>query len=211
MAILGLLSAAYVPAASSAETQSITIQGFAFNPGTITVAVGTIVAWQNEDSTDHTVTSDTGAFESGSLSKGQTFQFTFNTAGTFNYHCRFHSSMTGSIVVTGAQQPGQQPEEVQEFSLIHSLKDLKIYPQTLTVKKGVKVRLFNTATDGSHPTVAISSDDQGKNPVFGVKPFDVEVGQLTIVEFTPDQTGDFFITHQLHGHNITSKLTVKDQ
>ena len=206
-AMLMAFSATFVPSASSAETQSISIKNFSFSPETITIPVGTIVAWENQDSAAHTVTSDNGAFESGSLSNGQTFQFTFNTAGTFDYHCRFHPGMTGRIIVTGAQQP----EEVQEFSLIHSLKDLKIYPQTLTVKKGIKVRLFNTATDGSHPTVAISSDDQGKNPVFGVKPFDVEVGQLTIVEFTPDKTGDFFITHQLHGHAITSKLTVKDQ
>lgn len=204
VAMLLALSAAIVPSAQSSESAVVTIQGFAFNPGTITVSVGTTITWTNEDAAPHTVTSNDGAFSSGTLGKGQSFVFTFASAGTFNYHCSIHPSMTASIVVTST-------DEVQEFSLIHSLKDLKIYPQTLTVKKGVKVRFFNTATDGSHPTVVISSDDQGKNPLFGVKPFDVEVGQLTTVEFTPDQTGDFFITHQLHGHNITSKLTVKDQ
>ena len=194
---------------TSSGTQSgtvqMTIQNFAFTPNTITLPVGTTVIWTNKDSVPHTVTSNGGAFGSGTLSQGQTFQFTFNTVGTFDYHCAIHPFMTAKVVVTAAQ------EEVQEFSLIHSLKDLKIYPATLTVKKGIKVRLFNTATDGSHPTVIISSDDQGKNPVFGVQPFDVEVGQLTVVEFTPDKSGEFFITHELHGHDIDGKLIVKEE
>jgi plastocyanin len=201
-ALLLTVGTTYVPA-NDASSSAVTLQSFAFSPDAITVPIGTTVTWTNKDSVTHTVTSDSGAFDSRRLDQGQTFQFTFNTAGTFAYHCNIHPSMTAKVVVTA------QAEEVQEFSLIHSLKDLKIYPGTITVKKGVKVRLFNTATDGSHPTIAISSDDQGKNPVFGVKPFDVEVGQLTVVEFTPDQEGTFFITHHLHGHDIVGKLLVQ--
>ena len=201
-----VLAAALVLVTSSpGQTQSsvsISIQNFAFNPEKITVPVGTTITWTNKDSAPHTVTSNNGAFNSGTLGNGGTFQFTFNTVGTFDYHCNIHRSMTATVIVTAA-------EEVQEFSLIHSLKDMKIYPSILTVKKGVKVRLFNAATDGSHPTVAISSDEEGKNPVFNVQPFDVEVGLLTTVEFTPDQEGTFFITHKSHGHDIEGKLIVQ--
>ena len=201
-----VLAAAWVLVTSSPgqpqSSVSIDIQGFAFNPAKVTIPVGTTITWTNKDSAPHTVTSRNGAFNSGALDRGQTFQFTFNAPGTFDYFCSIHPSMTATVVVTAA-------EDVQEFSLIHSLKDLKIYPSTLTVKKGVKVRLFNTATDGSHPTVAISSDEAGKNPVFNVQPFDVEVGQVKVVEFTPNQEGTFFITHKPHGHDIEGKLIVQ--
>jgi hypothetical protein len=38
----------------------------------------------------------------------------------------------------------------------------------------------------------------------------VEPGKLTTVEFTPDKAGTFFITHRPHGHNIVTKLVVKE-
>lgn len=76
---------------------SIVIKNFSFNPSTLTVKVGTVVTWTNEDSVTHTVESNT--FNSGNLKKGDTFQFTFNTVGTFNYNCGPHPAMTGVIVV----------------------------------------------------------------------------------------------------------------
>lgn len=78
---------------------TIDINNFAFNPATVTVAVGTTVNWVNNDSASHTVTSDTGIFESGSLAKGGTYSFTFANAGTYKYHCSVHSSMKGTVIV----------------------------------------------------------------------------------------------------------------
>jgi len=192
-------------ASSQAQTVDVAIRGFAFQPQTITVPVGTTVRWTNQDSVAHTSTSKNGVWDSGSLRQGQSFSFTFTKPGTFPYFCTIHPSMTATVIVTGTAT-----EEVQEFALIHSLKELKIFPSTVTVKKGVKVRLFNTALDGAHPSVAISSDADGKNLVFGVKAFSVEVGKLTTVEFTPDKSGEFFISHKPHGHDIVGKLIVKD-
>lgn len=88
------------PFASAADSAAVTIQNFAFTPNTITVPLGTTITWTNEDAASHTVTSDTGAFESGTLGKGETFQFTFHSAGTFMYHCHIHPSMMAKVVVT---------------------------------------------------------------------------------------------------------------
>ena len=33
---------------------------------------------------------------------------------------------------------------------------------------------------------------------------------ITVIELTPDQTGTFFITHRLHGHNIVGQLIVEE-
>jgi hypothetical protein len=41
----------------------------------------------------------TGVWDSGNLSPGKSFSFTFNQVGTFPYHCNIHSSMTAKIVV----------------------------------------------------------------------------------------------------------------
>ena len=83
-------------------TNAVTIDNFAFSPANITVKKGTTVTWTNKDSATHTVTSTSGpaSFDSGNLPNGKTYSFTFNTAGTYQYHCTIHSGMTGTVTVT---------------------------------------------------------------------------------------------------------------
>jgi plastocyanin len=78
---------------------SITIMNFAFSPATHTVKAGTKVTWMNNDTVTHTVTADQGAFDSGDLSPGNSFSFTFTKAGTYSYHCNIHHSMKATIIV----------------------------------------------------------------------------------------------------------------
>jgi len=82
---------------TTANANSISIENYAFNPATLTVKVGTTVTWTNNDSAVHQIQS--GDFNSKMLSKGQTFSFTFNQAGNFDYACSIHPTMTGSIIV----------------------------------------------------------------------------------------------------------------
>ena len=82
------------------NSNTVSIKGFTFNPSTLTVTVGTTVTWTNEDPTTHTITSDSGSeLDSGQIPSGQTYFHTFNTAGTFSYHCSIHTSMKAQIVV----------------------------------------------------------------------------------------------------------------
>jgi plastocyanin len=92
-------SAAPSVAPPAAAGSTVSIASFSFQPAALTVAVGTTVTWTNNDSASHTVTADDGSFKSGRLDKGGTFSQTFATAGTFAYHCAFHSSMTATITV----------------------------------------------------------------------------------------------------------------
>lgn len=74
----------------------------------LTVSVGTTVTWTNQDRATHTATSGTprsrsGVWDSGNLGLGGQFSFTFTEAGTFQYFCRIHNSMTGTVTVT---EPG---------------------------------------------------------------------------------------------------------
>jgi plastocyanin len=75
------------------------IQGMAFDPSTITITTGTTITWTNNDAIGHSVTSDTGIFDSGIINASGTFSYTFDTAGTFTYHCKVHPTMTASVVV----------------------------------------------------------------------------------------------------------------
>lgn len=85
---------------SGTQTHNIELKSFAFNPAEITINVGDTVIWTNMDSVSHTITSDSGTeLNSPTLSKGKTFSYIFNTAGTHEYHCSIHSSMKGKVIV----------------------------------------------------------------------------------------------------------------
>lgn len=79
------------------QTQTVNIQNFAFNPQTLTVSAGTTVVWMNNDTTTHKIKSNT--FNSNNLNPGDSFQFKFDTPGTYNYSCAIHPFMTGKIIV----------------------------------------------------------------------------------------------------------------
>ncbi|OGO20930.1 MAG: hypothetical protein A2Z15_00685 [Chloroflexi bacterium RBG_16_50_11] len=80
-------------------TVEVIIKDLAFLPSTITVAAGTTVTWINQDSVLHTATSVTGVFDSGTMSKNDSFSFTFSEKGNFKYFCTFHPFMTGTVIV----------------------------------------------------------------------------------------------------------------
>lgn len=73
-----------------------------FTPSQITVGKGEAVTWTNNDDKAHTVTADlsnSGGPDSGNISPGAAYTFTFNKTGSFQYHCENHPEMRGTIVV----------------------------------------------------------------------------------------------------------------
>lgn len=77
----------------------VVMKDIAFDPQSITINVGESVTWTNEDSVAHTVVADNGEFESGELGNGETFSFTFASAGTYPYTCTIHPGMKGTVIV----------------------------------------------------------------------------------------------------------------
>jgi len=110
--IHGLFSIAFVSlflllnscSSSSNEppANQVYIKGMAFTPATLTVVAGTTVKWTNKDGVAHTVTSDTGVFDSGNVAANGTYSYMFMTAGTYTYTCLIHPTMKGKIIVTAA-------------------------------------------------------------------------------------------------------------
>jgi plastocyanin len=79
----------------------IAIKNFAYDPGSLIVKKGTTVTWTNEDSVSHTVTaSGTRGPSSPTLGKGETYSYTFDTPGRYDYSCMIHPSMHGTVTVT---------------------------------------------------------------------------------------------------------------
>lgn len=94
--------------------KEVTIIDNEYDPPNITITRGETVHWTNQGSAPHTVTSNPGNavcspvstefFDSGltpPLLSGNTFEHTFNTPGTFAYHCEIHlCTMAGTVTVT---------------------------------------------------------------------------------------------------------------
>jgi plastocyanin len=95
------LALAVVVGPALAADRTVTIEGFAFSPKTVTVNVGDTVTWRNEDSTAHTAT-DSGKFNTGDIAPGSSKSVTFNAAGRYSYICAIHPTMTGTVVVRAA-------------------------------------------------------------------------------------------------------------
>jgi len=84
---------------NSGSGNNVSIKNFAFSVSSLSVNSGVTVTWTNNDATTHTVTADDNSFDSGDIAPGKTFSKTFNSAGTFNYHCKIHPGMTAAVVV----------------------------------------------------------------------------------------------------------------
>ncbi|MDF2771057.1 MAG: blue (type 1) copper domain protein, partial [Geminicoccaceae bacterium] len=92
------------PAAQHPETQApdtviVTIRQFRYERDTITVKVGDVVVWRNADQLEHTVTADSGAFESPLIKPGGEWSNRFGVAGRFSYHCMPHPFMKAVVHV----------------------------------------------------------------------------------------------------------------
>lgn len=108
-------AAAWPGAARAAGSAGVEIADSTFTPAAVEVNVGDTVVWTNIDNDDHSVRFGEGGFDShpgcqkdaplgglGSnpcLKAGQSVSHVFKLAGTFDYACRRHAAMTGSVVV----------------------------------------------------------------------------------------------------------------
>lgn len=121
-------TAALAAGTALAADHDVGIAGLEYEPAEITVAVGDTVVWTVTESigSPHSVTSgapgdpDEGAvFDSGDdglANDGDTYEFTFETAGTYPYYCTVHgASMSGTVIVAeAAASPAESPAAATE-------------------------------------------------------------------------------------------------
>lgn len=102
LALMGAACTKQAPATEQSTTNQpvaaqVTISNFSFQPASLTIKAGETVTWINQDRAPHTVKG--AGFSSPTLLQGNSWQYKFDTAGTYNYNCGIHPSMTGQIIV----------------------------------------------------------------------------------------------------------------
>jgi plastocyanin len=93
--------------AAPPPSSDVAVTDFTFQPASLTVAAGTTVTWTwDAGATSHNVTPAVPATPpgaSGTFAAPHTYEFTFNTPGTYSYYCTLHGSpttgMRGVVIV----------------------------------------------------------------------------------------------------------------
>ena len=89
-------------AGTAAGPSLVLIREFSFQPAEIRVRRGTAITWVNCEPPGidaHTSTSNEAVWDSGFLARGGKFSFTFDSTGSFEYHCVPHPFMRGRVLV----------------------------------------------------------------------------------------------------------------
>ena len=101
--VLGLVLVPLAASAANTSAQIVNCAGtpsWCFSPKPIQITVNSTVTWTNGTALTHTATSDTAAWGTGNIAPGATSRaISFQTAGTFTYHCAIHPNMVGTITV----------------------------------------------------------------------------------------------------------------
>ena len=84
---------------TTSSGNTVSMYNMQFGTGSLTVKAGTTVTWTNGDNMIHDVIADDASFKSADMKYGDTYTHTFDTKGTFAYHCSYHSGMKGTVVV----------------------------------------------------------------------------------------------------------------
>jgi plastocyanin len=100
--------------AAAAPPVEVSVEDFAFAPGSVRVSVGGTVTWRQNGRAPHTVSAVDSSFESGLLESGGSFTHRFDEIGTYEYVCAFHPQMTATIEVVDGQAAATTGEGADE-------------------------------------------------------------------------------------------------
>ena len=169
-----------------------------FIPNPVTVEVGTIVTWDNTDNAAHTASAGTsadgpsGVFDSSLIMAGQSYSYTTDTVGTFDYFCMVHPWMTGTLIVEAAGAADAAAAAAMAAPSI----DAADYIST----SGVSVTSITANADDDSVIIAIDADDDGELSV-----------QLHSTVITAFDDGTYFVlidNEEVEFEQIGNSLTI---
>jgi plastocyanin len=91
------LSAGAAQPATKPKIHTVKIEGMLFVPAALTIKPGDTVVWVNTDIVEHTATAT--AFDSKMIAAGKQWKHTFKSKGSFDYACKYHPPMKGTLTV----------------------------------------------------------------------------------------------------------------
>ena len=86
-------------ATPSARRIEVDILISGFQPADITTGRGSTIVWTNRDTVAHTVTTEDGRFDSGTIAPGNSFEQRFEKIRSYSYSCKFHPEMKGTVTI----------------------------------------------------------------------------------------------------------------
>ena len=130
-----------------------------------------------------------------------TFAFTPEEAGEFQVSNVGHGFGAGLIVAEDCTDMDRLHNEqgFQAFSIIHSLADGLLFPSTITVRRGLPVRLYHISVSGDH-RVSIET--------LAPEAISVDPEAIAQMEFNPTEVGEFAIRHL--DDALTGQLVVQE-
>jgi plastocyanin len=156
----------------AAKPAMVPIQKNAFTPPDLTVMVGQIVTWTNEDDVPHTVTTSSApvTFDSGTFTKGKSFTYTFTQPGTYNYYCAVHPDMTGVVTVVAKGAPPATPET--KVKPTHQDNAAPDKPQGDNSMPGMTPATTGSTTPQNAPAAPAAKPAAAQDPISGaLNPF----------------------------------------
>ena len=121
-----LLLALVALAPAQAATFGVSIAKTGFAPSALTIAMGDTVVWTNADTTSHQIASKSAGFSSPLLKPGETFMFTYKTAGRFAYQDETVKKNRGTVTVQAVSEPPISVTATASRSLV-------VYGSTVTL------------------------------------------------------------------------------
>ena len=128
-------------------------------------------------------------------------EFVADQVGEFEIRNVGHNFGAALIVVATKEEMSRyiSARGRQMYALIHSIDDFRIFPDRLVVQEGVPVTVHNISLIAEHK-VSFGPFHQPEN--INIKP-----KEITPIEFTPENPGEYKIRHELHG--FTGELIVE--
>ncbi len=148
------------PAAAPVTPSEVGVKVLAdtFEPADARVAVGGTITWTIDSLSPHVIEADKGGFLSDLLHHGESFEFTFDTPGTYQYHDGLTGEMVGSVTVVAAPgSAGDLGAAADGTTASVNIIDLDFDPREVTVVQGAEVTWTNI---GQAPHTVTAKDQK---------------------------------------------------
>ncbi|HEX7182213.1 MAG TPA: Calx-beta domain-containing protein [Thermoanaerobaculia bacterium] len=211
--VLVLLGFLLLPSVSGAADVTVELGASAFIPSSVTINVGDTVTWINDTGIEHTVTANNGSFNSGPPDDSFTFSHTFDTAGTFGYHCQPHQllGMVGQVIVEDTGGGGDDPGTIRFSQANYSVNE-GAGTATITVSRtGGDDGAVSATWSATAGTAVIPSDFAGGSGILSWadgddsnKTFTVQIANDSANE--PNETVALRLTNPTGGATLDTQL-----
>jgi plastocyanin len=156
--------------------ENVELRNASFQPNSLTVDTGTTVTWSNHNGTVETVTAKDGSFDSGDLTEGYEFRYTFLEPGTYYYYSKNNPAMQGEIIVNSSSPAtalGATPAGPSAGGYTQPSSTINLMAKNIAFNLSVI-----TVTAGSN--VAVNFDNQDASVPHNFAVYETEAAQKTI-------------------------------